>query len=152
MLAKEGGLYIDADDKRIGSVDRLLAGHDGAVLFSEDVGSLCNNVMYGPPGHPLFAIAAAMACRALLRRDNDNVWSKTGPGLMTRVAARFILKHGNNSEHKLTILPFSALTREIHPHMKIPYKLTEAYWNAETAGASSQFQTAWAGILDKAPA
>lgn len=136
-LLTHGGTYADGDDLLTGDLGKLLPGNKGAVFYREPYGAIQNNFFSTRPGHPLVAFAAEEACLALLRGDNDWTWSKTGPGLMTRATAHFILNHSEAEVARdLLVLPRHAMYREIHPHMAIPYKRTPAYWNARTTKAA----------------
>jgi hypothetical protein len=110
----------------------LGAGQRGALLFREPFGAVPNNFLASAPGHPFFVRAAEMACEALLRRDNESTWSKTGPGLLTRVAAVQILEDAGRVAASVSILPIWRLRREVLIHGALPYKKTEAHWNGAT--------------------
>lgn len=135
-LLAEGGVYIDADDRCLGGLGNLLDRETGAVVFREHFGALANNVICAPPGHPMIARAVDMAMAALLARESDNTWSKTGPGLLTRAAAAHLVacdKTGTNTQ--MTILPFHALRQFCAPHVRMPYKNTPDYWGNTTTWA-----------------
>ena len=131
ILFADGGIYADADDKLVDDPGRLLAGGKNLILFRETFGALANNVICAAPGHPLLGIAAEKACRSLLARENDGTWSKTGPGLMTRAAASYILRRPASETHsQLSIWPLQRLRRHVQPHIRLSYKSTVKYWNA----------------------
>ncbi len=150
LLDAEGGLYADADDRLIGSVDGLLAGTRGAVFFTEAFGCLCNNVLYSPPGHVVISTAREMACEALLRRDNDKVWLKTGPGLITRALARCqlegLLDDPDDPTKTVTILPNADLRRQVAPHIKLPYKYSEKNWARNKVFVPPTIKAVWDAI------
>ncbi|MCT8162203.1 tetratricopeptide repeat protein [Pseudoruegeria sp. SHC-113] len=130
LLLKEGGVYIDADDRRIGDLEAFLADKRGCVLFREPWGALANNVIITSPDHPVMATAVGMALRSLLAREHDNTWAKTGPGLLTRAAASAIGARREDVEAAvLQILPQSVLAPVVGTHLALPYKATSAYWN-----------------------
>ena len=132
LLLSHGGIYADADDLLIGHPDDIVAEGRGLVLFREPFGAIANNLICAPPRHPVIGSAAAMAKDALLRRDNDSPWSKTGPGLLTRATARWILDDPESTVLDLTVVPQSRMRRHIHPHVDVSYKGTARYWNART--------------------
>ena len=68
-----------------------------------------------------------MARDALLRRENDNTWSKTGPGLLTRAVAQHLTAEGSGGAD-LTILPQHAIAPFVQVHVPQPYKQTSAHW------------------------
>lgn len=129
FLEAEGGLYVDTDDMCVGSPDALLAGTTGAVFFKEALGAICNNVIYAPPNHPVIAKARQLALTSLIEGDNDSTWSKTGPGLVTRAVALFLLQEGDAARNQLTLVPHREMARDIYPHMQTPHKFTQGYWN-----------------------
>jgi hypothetical protein len=90
FLAVEGGVYADADDRRIGDLAALVRGFEGALLFVEPFGTVANNFLVARPGHPVFVRAADEARRSLLSSDSGGIWAKTGPGLLTRTVARYL--------------------------------------------------------------
>ncbi|WP_226577734.1 tetratricopeptide repeat protein [Acuticoccus sediminis] len=137
LLYREGGIYADADDRLVGDPDQLRAEARGMLLFREPLGAISNNVMCACPGHPLLERAVDMAFQSLLARENDGTWSKTGPGLLTRAAAAYILGTlAGEPDHGMTILPHHRLYRHVSPHVRLPYKSTAKYWNASVRASS----------------
>ncbi|WP_170317742.1 tetratricopeptide repeat protein [Paroceanicella profunda] len=129
LLYAEGGLYADADD-RLAAPDifERLPAHAGLVCFREHRGSLSNNIIAARPGHPVIGRAKEMALEALLARDNDSAWSKTGPGVLTRAAAACLLDPAIDTSD-LAIIQVSELRRMVQIHVPIPYKKTVRYWD-----------------------
>ena len=126
-LLVRGGVYADTDDRRLAPLDRLLLPARRLLLVREPMGSLANNFIAAAPGHPALGRAALMARDALLRRENDNTWSKTGPGLLTRAVAQH-LTAADSGGADLTILPQHAIAPFVQVHVPQPYKQTSAYW------------------------
>ena len=126
-LLVRGGVYADTDDRRLAPLDRLLLPVRRLLLVREPMGSLANNFIAAAPGHPALGRAALMARDALLRRENDNTWSKTGPGLLTRAVAQHLTAEGSGGAD-LTILPQHAIAPFVQVHVPQPYKQTSAYW------------------------
>jgi mannosyltransferase OCH1-like enzyme len=136
-LLEHGGTYADADDRLTGDPAALLPAGVAMVLYREPYGAIQNNLLSACPGHPVLRFAVEEARQALLRGDNDWTWSKTGPGLLTRAAAAYILDHDEaTTRGSLLVLPRHALYRHVHPHVAVPYKSTPAYWNAGGKGPS----------------
>ena len=150
-LMLEGGIYADSDDRLIGDLSDLLDGSRGLTVFREPLGLLANNVILAPPMHPAIVWAAHAAKRALLERHNDNTWTKTGPGLMTRAVAWY-LDQPQQDCHDLRIVPLHALGRWVQVHVKLPYKRTINYWNrkAVDAGGIKEIEAAARGHLSEA--
>lgn len=145
-LRHYGGFYADADDYLYGKLSNLLPADVGMVCFLEPFEVLANNALACVPNHPAIVLASEMAAEALLARDNDNTWGKTGPGLLTRAVAHYFL-NANPSEQKaqIAILPAQVLRKEVQVHIALPHKKSRRHWNAthKTAGIDMrQFITA----------
>jgi mannosyltransferase OCH1-like enzyme len=127
-LAKEGGIYADADDRRIAPFDDLVPGGAEFVAYQENYGSIANNFLAAVPGHPVVTRALDLATTALNRGDRDFVWLSTGPGLMTRAMAQVLAETDD---------PIGGvLVRELHEmrplaeiHCPADYKSTRAHWS-----------------------
>lgn len=129
-LRHHGGLYADADDRLHGQVEALMPPGVGLVCYRESFGALANNVIAAAPGHPAIVHASEMAAEALLARDNDSTWSKTGPGLFTRAVAYYLATATSTSAHeRVAVLPLYQLRRQVQIHMALPHKKTKQYWN-----------------------
>lgn len=126
-----GGVYADADDRLYGQLDALLPAEAGMVCFREPFDILANNVIAAVPEHPAIVLASEMAAEALLSRDNDNTWGKTGPGLLTRAVATYLANtEPKVPEKRVVILPNYMLRRQVQVHMPLPHKKTKRHWNA----------------------
>ncbi|MCG6902271.1 MAG: tetratricopeptide repeat protein, partial [Rhodobacter sp.] len=91
ILAREGGIWADADDVLYGDLGRLLRAGQGLILYREPQGgALGNNFIAAPPGHPVMVLAARLAAQALLQRASELAWFKTGPGLLTRAVGQYL--------------------------------------------------------------
>ncbi|MBW5798990.1 glycosyltransferase [Halomonas elongata] len=129
-LRHHGGLYADADDRLHGQLEALIPPGVGLVCYRESFGALANNVIAATPGHPAIVHASEMAAEALLARDNDSTWSKTGPGLFTRAVAYYLATATPTSAHeRVAVLPLYRLRRQVQIHMALPHKKTKQYWN-----------------------
>ncbi|NKX45333.1 tetratricopeptide repeat protein [Roseicyclus persicicus] len=125
LLFHGGGIYADADDLLVGHPDTIVSEGSGMVVFTEIFGAICNNLICAPPGHPALGRAVALVKDALLRRDNDSVWLKTGPGALTRAIAGHLASDGDG----VTIRPQESMLAQVRPHLKLPYKRGSRYWN-----------------------
>nr|WP_300309532.1 glycosyltransferase [Halomonas sp.] len=130
-LRHYGGVYADADDRMCGKWNALIPAGVGLVCFQEPFNILANNVIAAVPGHPAIVRASEMAAEALLSRDNENTWSKTGPGLLTRAVASYLkTSKPSRPEEKVAIRPNYILRRQAQIHIQLPHKKTRGYWNA----------------------
>lgn len=133
-LRHHGGIYADADDRLYGQLDALLPAGTGMVCFRETFGTLANNIIAAAPEHPAIVLASEMAVEALLSRDNDNTWGKTGPGLLTRAVASYLVQAKSpTSAESVAILPNYMLYRQVQVHIPLPHKKTKRHWNATNA-------------------
>lgn len=89
VLAIEGGVYADADDRCMGKLDSLVADRE-LVLRQEHLGSIGNNFIAVTRGHPLVVAALTGAVTAVMRGDGESMWLSTGPGLLTRTFAAYL--------------------------------------------------------------
>ncbi len=140
-LLVRGGIYVDADDFFVRDFADLVATSGGLLVFCEPYGSLENNFIAARPGHPAIRLAAQMARDALLRYESEITWMKTGPGLLTRAVAAYILSVPETETCDLSILPRYRLRPYIQIHMPLAYKMTPQYWNAASRAAAPEFDT-----------
>nr|WP_145924029.1 glycosyltransferase [Halomonas elongata] len=134
-LRHYGGVYADADDRLYGQLDALLPAEAGMICFREPFGTIANNVIAAVPEHPAIVLASEMAAEALLSRDNDNTWGKTGPGLLTRAVASYLVRTTDTSLptiQRVAIYPNYMLYRQVQVHIQLPHKKTKRHWNATT--------------------
>lgn len=130
LLAKDGGVYADADDILTGSPDRLIDNGSGLVVFMEPPKSnLGNNFLAARPGHPAIILAARIACQELLARSNETTWSKTGPGLLTRAVALYLARQSKAGESSdVLVLTKEQIVGDIAMHNPVQYKRGRNYW------------------------
>lgn len=147
LLLAEGGIYVDADDRLIDHPADLLSFGSGIILFREpNLGAIANNLLCAPKGHPVIARAAEMALRALLRRDNESTWSKTGPGLLTRATALHVINEPKQARESLALVPRIFINRYTQRGVPLPYKSTPKYWNARNASVAPAIKDVFADI------
>lgn len=150
LIYKFGGIYSDADDKVVGDIATLAGLGSGLVVTREPIGAIANNTLIAPPGNPVLRIALNMTVRALLARDADGAWFKSGPGMLTRAAAVY-LRDADPEEARahLTLLEGDTLRQFIEPHIRLPYKTTAKYWNAKDKDISQRVLDSLAGLTAK---
>lgn len=130
LLAHEGGVYVDADDRCTGSLDAVTE-RPSLLLWHEQFGSTGNNFIAVAPGHPVILMALSKAAGAILRGDGESIWFSTGPGLLTRCAASYFAASAEplsllNGE--LRILDRHELKTICSPGCKTSYKTTGRHW------------------------
>ncbi|SDE30606.1 hypothetical protein SAMN04488105_102389 [Salipiger thiooxidans] len=144
LLMADGGIYADADDLLTGPQEALLQHGAGLVVFPEPtLGSIENNLLCAPRGHPVIARAVDLSLRAMLGRDN----AKTGPGMLTRATALHLIEDPGAALVDTHLLPRAFLHRQVHPHMALPCKSTSHYWNAQTGEVSHAVHTALTKVV-----
>lgn len=142
LLWSEGGIYADVDDRLVTEPEQIVALGPGLVVFREPFGALDNNVLCAPPRHPALSRAVVLARNALLRRDKDLIWLKTGPGLLTRAVALSIIDDSEGLQGDLTLVPTSQMGRIVQPHIDLPYKHGRNDWRATPGAASREVRSA----------
>lgn len=142
-LVAEGGIYADADDRRLRRLDRLLGAARGALLVREPSGAIANNFIAAPPNHPVMVHALEDVTRALLARDNSAAWFKTGPGPLTRALA-WHLADAPAQGHpvEVTLYDTARVAPFIAFHRPVAYKSSAAYWNAAARAYSPAMRAA----------
>ena len=90
-----------------------------------------------------------MTFRALMARDADGAWFKSGPGMLTRAVAVYLRDADpDEARRTLTLLDGDTLRNFIEPHIRLPYKTTAKYWNAQDKDISLRVL---AGLIGLAP-
>lgn len=92
-LLVHGGLYMDADQERLGPLADWLAAHAGPRgLLMQNGDNIANGVVYVcRPGDPLLAATLRVAEANIAAARSRCVWEVTGPGVMTLLA--FLPEH-----------------------------------------------------------
>lgn len=149
VLAVQGGFYADADDRCVGKLSEHVPQGVGLVLYQEDFATLGNNFIGCVPGHPIIVGALEMAVQAINGGDTETLWLMTGPGLITRAAARYVAAHPGTAEAALAgiaIFDRAGLSRCVAMHCQAVYKSTNDHWlrrlsraEASTAARGTRF-------------
>lgn len=131
-LAKEGGIYTDADDFCLSPLDGLIPPHALLALYQEDHGTVGNNFIAVVAQHPAILEALTQAVQAINRGDTDMPWLSTGPALLTRsiatVVANAKLGYASMLE-KIVILNRQDFSQKIAIHCLTAYKQTNRHWS-----------------------
>lgn len=129
-LAKEGGLYADADDRRLAPFAALVADGASLIAYQENYGTIANNFLAAIPGHPVIVRALALATTAINRGDKDFVWLSTGPGLITRAMAQVIAEdEDDGAAQGLLVRELHEMRQRVEIHCPVDYKSTAAHWS-----------------------
>jgi hypothetical protein len=131
-LCAEGGLYVDADDRCLGSIETLAPAGTALMLYQENYGSIANDLIGAAPNHPVVACALAMVSQAMNRGDTDTLWLSTGPGLLTRAFAHCVaglVPEIGDWRAGLVVHEFGDLQRYVGLHCPARYKTTDRHWS-----------------------
>jgi tetratricopeptide (TPR) repeat protein len=128
-LAKNGGIYVDADDACTAPIDLLIPAGVSLVVYQENYGSIANNFIAAVPEHPVILAALDLAVQALLRGDHDIAWLSTGPGLMTRAFAQHWAASEDSSWlNSVSVMTLGEMQRVVAVHCHARYKSTTRSW------------------------
>lgn len=131
-LARQGGIYADADDRCLRPLETILPAGAKLVLSQEVLGTAGNNFIAVVPGHPVIELALRLAVNAVNRGDNDGVWYSTGPALLTRALAQVLTASGTVNMDGTAILDLRGLFRAVAIGCAAPYKATNRHWSRAT--------------------
>ncbi|GGX65980.1 hypothetical protein GCM10007385_38960 [Tateyamaria omphalii] len=149
LLANKGGIYADADDRLYGDLVRAISPGHGLIVYRETMGAtIGNNFIAAPANHPIIVETARLACAALLERSAELSWSKTGPGLLTRVIGQHLASATCDGDAPaITLIQRGQIERSIAMHNRLKYKSSSAHWsrmnNRETVRSPL-----WEGVMD----
>jgi tetratricopeptide (TPR) repeat protein len=98
-LHKLGGIYLDVDEACQDTPTALLRSISGlelALHLSSTIPYYTNNNIIGAvPGHPVIELALSEALRSIIEGSKNGgrpeVWTTTGPGVLTRNLVRYLL-------------------------------------------------------------
>ncbi len=147
-LYREGGYYIDADDRCLGHLSEITGGDAEFIAYQEQYATLGNNFLACVPGEPVMGRALDLAVAALNRGDADTIWLATGPGLMTRAFAQLLAEQGSDPVRwrrwlaTRYVLERATLKRVSSPHSASGYKKTRQSWLRSTFKSRSTDQRA----------
>lgn len=139
VLAHEGGIYCDADDRCLTSLDRMF--DTGADLISnqEDIGSIGNNFLAAAPNHPVIQHALREATANIASGANDSIWLSTGPGQLSRSLAVTMAAHSaewQNWLRRVRLFWWTEVSSFSAPHCFAAYKNTAAHWSSPATSES----------------
>lgn len=143
-LARHGGVYADVDDALYADLDKILANRSGLILYRESMGgTIGNNFIASAADQPVMVKAAEAARDALLERSVELSWSKTGPGLLTRVLAQAILEHSSGASlGTIHIVEQSTIAQSVVMHNQNAQKSGHRHW-AKNSGKDDEGTALW---------
>ena len=128
LLWHEGGIYLDADDRIVGSLDDLLPAGTDFVGYQDEYMCVANNFLAASAGHPVIRNALDSAVLAYFDYLTDELWLASGPGAITRAIAH----RGTSPEGGLApgiwIMPSYRLRPVVAAHVDLNYKATDSHW------------------------
>lgn len=133
-LAHSGGLYADADDRRVAPFAALVPADARLVAYLENYGTIGNNFLAASPRHPAIVRALELAVAAVNRGDHDIVWLSTGPGLVTRALAHFVAGASSDEGAGLIVRELFEMRRLVDIHCPARYKATTQHWSRAAFG------------------
>ena len=127
VLALNGGVYADSDDRCLRPLEAFLPVGASLVLYQEDLGTVGNNLIAVAPRHPVLLRALEQAVTAINQGDADIVWLATGPALLSRVLAG-LLARGETMPPGLLVFDRRDAFQAIGMHCAAGYKRTDRHW------------------------
>ena len=129
VLFSEGGVYLDADDRCVRTIDSLLPAGARAVFYQENTGSIGNNFLAAAPRHRLIGMALDRAVDAVLGGAGESAWLATGPGLLTRVVAAALARNTSlRLPNDLCIVPLRVFRVSVQACRSANYKGSIRHW------------------------
>lgn len=128
VLDREGGWSADADDRCLAPIGDLAGDGHGLAVIREDIGTLGNNFIGAAPGHPAIKAALDEAVEAVNRGDNDILWLRTGPGLLTRAVAFWLSENLAERLATVRVLERHDVFERVAIHCAASYKHTKRNW------------------------
>lgn len=128
VLWHEGGVYMDADDRCIGSLNDIVDRHLSLIAYQEEYRSVGNNFLAVAPKHPVIRDALDDAAAAFRGSIGETLWLSTGPGAITRAVAAYGTECDGSLSSGIWIMPRHRLSRSIAAHVTLSYKGTASHW------------------------
>jgi mannosyltransferase OCH1-like enzyme len=130
-LLREGGFYIDADDRCVGPLATVTTPGIILIGYQEQYATLGNNFLGCMPGEAVIGRALMLAVETLNRGDSEAIWLATGPGLLTRAFTDILTQQGTEWRTWLEprrILDRNELSAVSWSHSISGYKNTRRSW------------------------
>lgn len=126
-LADQGGVWADADDRPLRSLEPVVSGRS-LVVWQEERGNLGNNFIAAAPGHPVIRAALDEVVDNCLSGYTETTWLATGPGVLTRAFAVAAAQDPDALLRDAAVLDRQQLHRNVAHGQPLMYKATELNW------------------------
>lgn len=123
-----GGVYLDADDRCLGSLSRMINHRLEFIGLQEIYRSIGNNFIAVAPQNPIIRSALEQAAGAALGPLGETLWLSSGPGALTRAFAQFGTVEDGRLRPGHWILQDHDLRRFVAPHTRLSYKSSSNHW------------------------
>jgi tetratricopeptide (TPR) repeat protein len=142
VLAIEGGVWADADDRCCGSLEDLMGEQPELILIQENLGTLGNNFLAVVPNHPFMHHALKFLTDQILSRDGDNIWFISGPGALSLAFCHFYRDTLRRIQLPPGVRIFDTYTfsRTVAQHLPLAYKHRGKHWNHQEQRSRSLFR------------
>ncbi|MFZ9712336.1 MAG: glycosyltransferase family 32 protein, partial [Burkholderiaceae bacterium] len=142
VLAVQGGVWADADDRAAQGIGHLFPSGVGLLLLQENMGTIGNNFIASAPNHPFIRYALKTVTEQILERQGDSIWFLSGPGALTLAFCHFYKRE----LRQLTlptgvhIIDTFTLSRTVAQHLPLAYKHRGTHWNHQKQRNRSLFR------------
>lgn len=142
VLATEGGIWADADDRCCGSLDNLMEDQPELILIQENLGTLGNNFLAVVPNHPFLHHALKYVTDQILSREGDNIWFISGPGALSLAFCHFYRDTLRRLQLPpgIRIIDTYTFSRTVAQHLPLTYKHRGKHWNHQEQRSRSLFR------------
>ncbi len=130
-LAREGGLYVDADEYPRAPVDDWLTGCGLLLTAEKGHFTVANSFIGCTPGHPVLTEALWRIEAGLPGfRGGLDTWMETGPGLLTLCLGRYLARVGKAPE--VRVLRPEDYAARVSTTLQLPHKFGATHWRRPT--------------------
>jgi mannosyltransferase OCH1-like enzyme len=142
VLAVQGGVWADADDRAAKGIDHLFPSGVDLLLLQENMGTIGNNFIASAPNHPFIRYALKTVTDHILERQGDSIWFLSGPGALTLAFCHFYKRELRQLRLPagVHIVDTFTLSRTVAQHLPLAYKHRGAHWNHQKQRNRSLFR------------
>jgi mannosyltransferase OCH1-like enzyme len=129
-LYKNGGVYVDADDRCLKPIDPIIANLATTNLIASVTddfpGYVHNWFLAANPGSQVLGMALAQATNDIIdsegRTPRPDIWQTTGPGLITRCIAAVCARSGINVDKEVRLMTLAQYRNFVQEQLSLSYK------------------------------